>query len=145
MATPSSLQRLARRALLIRAKEDAALTALVPAGSIDPVDRAIWPFMLIESPRTLRLRMSCVRGATVSFDVHAFARSREEAGRVVETGYDHVSRIADAIETAFADNHLTLENGADCAISFSDTAFIKDGAPDDWHWTAQLNCRVLSE
>ena len=145
MAKPASLQRAARRALLTRAKADTSLTSLVPASHIAPDGEASWPFMLIESPRTLRLRASCVRGAQVSFDVHAFARPREVNGAVVETGYDHVSRIAEAIETAFADNHLTLEGGADCRITFSDTQYLKDGEPDAWHWFAQLNCRVLAE
>lgn len=145
MATPSSLQRLARRALLTRANADAGLTALVPASHIAPDGTPGWPIVLIESPRTLRLRASCVRGARVSFDIHAFAGPRVVSGATVETGYDHVSRIAEAIETVFADNHLTLENGADCKIEFSDTQFLKDGEPDAWHWIGQLNCRVLSE
>lgn len=117
----------------------------MPVASIVPTGEHEWPILLVESPRTLRLRASCVAGAQVSFDVHAFARHREQSGQVVETGYDHISRIASAIETTFADNRLTLENGAICRISFSDTEFLKDELPDDWHWVAQINCRVLSE
>ena len=145
LPTPASLQRLVRRALLERAKADAGLIALVPVGSIAPTGERTWPFVMVESPRTLRLRMACVRGAQVSFDVHAFAGPRVVANATVETGYDHVSRIGSAIETVFADNNLTLEGGAKCKIEFSDTQFFKDGSPDDWHWVAQLNCRVLAE
>ena len=150
MATPTSLQRYARRALIIRAKSDAGLTALVPAASISPDGTAEWPFMLVASPRTLRLRASCVRGASVSFDVHAFAGPRydtpdSETQQVVEIGYDHISRIGSAIETVFADNNLTLESGANCRIRFSDMQLLPDEKPDHWHWFSQLNCRVLSE
>lgn len=144
MANPSSLQRLARRALLERAKADAGLTALVPAPSISPDGTPVWPYIGIASPRTLRIRTSCVRGATVSFDVHAFAGPRYSGEQVVETGYDHASRIGDAIETAFKDNNLTLENGANCRIRFSDMQLLPDAEPDHWHWVSQLNCRVLA-
>lgn len=145
MAAPAALQRLVRRELLTRLKADATLTALVPAASIAPQGKPTWPFVLVESPRTLRLRMACVRGARVSFDVHAFAGPREVAGAVVETGYDHVSRIAAAIEVALADNRVTLEGGAVCKLEFSDAQLLKDGEPDAWHWVSQINCRVLAE
>lgn len=145
MATPSSLQRSARRALLTRAKNDAGLTELVDRDAINPDAEVPWPIVLVESPRTLRLRMSCVRGARVSFDVHVFARARQDNGQTVETGYDHCSRIASAIESVFADNRITLEGGAICKLEFSDTQMLKDGTPDDWHWFGQLNCRVLAD
>lgn len=144
MATPTGLQRLARRALLARAKADTDLIALVPAASIDPDGEPTWPFMLIEAPRTLRLRAACVRGARVSFDVHAFAGPRLSGGATVETGFDFISRIGAAIETAFADNVLTLEGGATCHIGFSDAQMLRDGEPDAWHWFSQINCRVLA-
>lgn len=145
MASPASLQREVRRALLTRAKAHAPLTALVPAAQIAPEGERAWPFVLIESPRTLRLKMACVNGARVSFDVHAFAGPRLSGGATVETAYDHVSRIAAAIEGAFADNRITLESGAVCHIAFSDTQFLRDDEPDAWHWFGQLNCRVLAE
>lgn len=100
--------------------------------------------MLIQSPRTLKLRMSCVRGASVSFDVHAFAGPREVGGSVAETGYDHASAIGSAIEASLGENNLTLEGGANCRVRFSDTQLLRDGEPDSWHWIAQANCRVLS-
>ncbi|MAK86018.1 MAG: hypothetical protein CMK96_03505 [Pseudomonas sp.] len=145
MATPTSLQRLAKRALLTRAKADAGLAALVPAASIAPDGTPSFPFILIASPRTLRLRSACARGATVSFDVHAFAGPRESGGAVVETGEDHIARIGSAIETVFADNRLVLTGGAVCKIEFSDMQLLPDDEPDHWHWISQLNCRVLAE
>jgi hypothetical protein len=98
MAQPTTLQRLARRALLTAAKADTALTALVPTGSIDPDGETAWPIVLIEAPVMRGLRAACVKGASVSFDVHAFAKPREDAGSVVETGYDHASRIGAAVD-----------------------------------------------
>lgn len=62
----------------------------------------------------------------------------------METGYDHVSRIAAAIENLFGEGRLTLESGAVASTRFTDTLFIRDGEPDSWHWTAQLNLRVLA-
>jgi len=145
MASPSSLQRECRRALFSIMKQDLVLTTLVADTSINPEGEPAWPFILIESPRTLRLRMSCVRGARVSFDVHAFAGPRTDSEEIVETGYDHVSRIADRIERLFAESTITLESGAKCGTLFSDAQMFKDGEPDRWHWFSQLNCRVLAE
>lgn len=145
MANPTDLQREVKRALLTRAKANATLTALVPASSIEADGTPTWPHIKIASPRTLRLRQSCVRGARASFDIHAFAGPRKVDGAVVETGEDHVARIGSAIETVFADNRLTLASGAMCKIEFSDMQILPDDEPDAWHWVSQLNCRVLSE
>lgn len=144
MAQPTSLQRLARRALLTRAKATPALTALVPAASIDPDGEPTWPFALIEAPRMQPLRATGLRGAVVSFDGHAFAGPREVGGAVVETGYDHASRIGSAFEAAFTDNRIALEDGKVCRIDFSDGQMLKDEKPDHWHWFTQINCRVLA-
>lgn len=144
MAEPTDLQRLARRALLIRAKADPALVALVPVANIDPDGERTWPIMLIETPTTRSLVAACVRGAEVSFDVHAFARARKSGAQEVETGHDHISRIGGQIERTFADNRLLLENGATCRTRFSDRQLLRDGKPNDWHWFGQLNCRVLA-
>ena len=85
-----------------------------------------------------RLNAACVKGAETSFDVHAFAR-----GSASQTGYDAASAIGATIEATFA-GKLTLENGATCALRFSDARMLRDAAPDDWHWFAQCNARVLA-
>lgn len=139
MITPTDLQRDARRALLIRAKNDAALTALVPKASIDPDGTPSWPIVLVEAPTMLPRRMGGAKGADVSFDVHAFAGPK---GSTL-TGYDHISQIGAAIETALAANRIELENGAACKMSFSDVRILKDNDPDHWHWFGQINCLVL--
>lgn len=144
MAAPADLQRLARRALLITAKGNAALTALVPTTSIAPEATPTWPHIQIEAPRTQRIRAACVRGATCSFDLHAFAGPREAGGQVVETGYDHASRIAAAIEDLFCEGRIELETGLIARVTLSDAQMLRDEEPDAWHWFAQINCRVLA-
>ena len=139
MITPTALQRSARRTLLARAKNHAGLTALVPAASIDPRGTVTWPIVLIEAPTLTGRFVSCARGADVSFDVHAFAGP---VGATM-TGYDHICAIGEQIDTVFARNTITLEDGSQCSLSFSDGRILKDGQPDHWHWFAQLNCRVL--
>lgn len=139
------LQRLVRRALLTRMKSVADLTALVPPTRINPtVGEPAWPFVMLSSPVTQRLRAACVAGGLVTFDVHAFARARESGGQIVETGEDHAGRIGAAIETALADNWLLLDDGSRARVSLSDIRLLKDADPDAWHWFAQVNCRVLA-
>lgn len=145
MAT--GLQRLVRRAVLTRLKADAALTALVPAGSIYPQavpNEPAWPFVKLGPTGTLRLRAACVNGGLVTVDVHAFARARVSGGQVVETAEDHASRIGAAIETALANNRITLEGGATADIELGDIRLLQDQEPDAFHWFAQLNARVLA-
>ncbi len=138
MITPTALQRQARRTLLARARNHAGLLALVPKANIDPDGVHEWPIVLIEAPRALPKRMACVKGADVSFDVHAFAGPTSAI-----TGYDLISAIGEQIETAFAPNVLPLEDGSQCRLAFSDVRILKDNDPDHWHWFGQLNCEVL--
>lgn len=138
------LQRLVRRALLTRLKADLALTALVPAASINPTGVPTWPFIVLRSPVTQRLKAACVNGGQGSWDVHAFAGVRLDAGSVVETAEDHAGRIGAAIETALADNWLELPDNAKVRIRLSDIRLLQDGDPDHYHWFCQCNWRVLS-
>lgn len=145
MAT--GLQRLVRRAVLTRLKADTALTALVPTGSIYPQavpSEPTWPFVKLGPLGTLRLRAACVRGGTVTVDVHAFARSRASGGQVVETAEDHASRIGAEIERLLDGVNIGLEGGAKAKLDLSDIRLLQDGEPDAFHWFAQLNARVLA-
>lgn len=145
MATQAALQRLVRRALMIRAKADDALTDLVPATSINPDDEPVWPFIQFDVPRTQRLRLSCVNGATAQVDAHLFAGPRIEDGDTVETGYDHASRCAAALEAVISDVWINLEDGSRARLRLSDTQMLRDAEPDAWHWFGQINARVLAE
>ncbi|UAB76960.1 DUF3168 domain-containing protein [Erythrobacter sp. SCSIO 43205] len=141
------IERLVRRAALAKLKNDAGVTDLVSAASIYPQavpNEPTWPFIKLGPTGTLRLRAAKVNGGTVSLDVHAFARDRQVDGQTVETAEDHASRIGAAIETALADNHLTLDGGEDARIELSDIRLMQDQEPDAFHWFAQLNARVLA-
>jgi len=145
MATQAALQRYVRRALMIRAKADATLTALVSVASINPDGEPAWPFVQFDVPRTQPLRLSCVKGATAQVDVHLFVGPREEAGNTVETGYDHASRCAAALEAVISDAWIDLEDGSRARLRLSDTQMLRDAEPDAWHWFGQVNARVLAE
>lgn len=144
------IQRLVRRAVLAKLKADTGLTALVPAASMfgqsipAEVGDPTWPFVKLGASATQRLRAARVNGGSVAVDVHAFARSRKVAGVTVETAEDHASRIGAAIETALADQHLTLDGNEDARIELSDIRLLQDEEPDAFHWFAQLNARVLA-
>lgn len=138
------LQKLVRRALLIRLKSNLALTALVPAASINPVGTPTWPFIVLRSSTTQRLKAACVNGGLVTWTVHAFAGPRSIEGAVVETGEDFAGSIGAAIEAALADDWLALPDGAKARVHLSDITLLHDGDPDHWHWAAQVNARVLA-
>lgn len=142
MAT--AVQMLVRKAILTRLKADTALLALVPKGQIDPQGEVPYPKITIDAPSTQRLRMSCVNGGQVSFDLHAFAGPRIEAGVTVETARDHTGHIGGEIERVLADNRLTLIGGERVKIALSDIRLLTDGDLDNYHWFAQLNSRVLA-
>ena len=137
-------QKLVRRALMTRLKGDAALTALVPAASINPPGTPTWPFIVLRAPVTQRLKAGCVNGGQGSWDVHAFAGPRLSGGAVVETAEDHAGSIGAAIEAALADNWLALPNEAKVRVRLSDIRLLQDGDPDHYHWFCQCNWRVLS-
>ena len=137
-------QRLVRRALLTRLKADSALLALVPAAAINPDGEPTWPFIILRAPVTRRLKAAGVNGGEGSFDIHAFARSRETAGVRVETAEDHAGRIGAAIEKALADNRLALDGGGYVRIEVNDMRLLEDDTPDAFHWFAQVNWRALA-
>lgn len=138
------LQRLVRRALLTRLKADVGLIALVPAASIDPDGEPSWPFVVLRSPVTQRLRAACVNGGAVAWDVHAFARARESGGAVVETAEDYAGRIGGAIEAALADNRIAIEGDGIARIEVSDMRLLTDEEPGAYHYIAQVTARVLA-
>ena len=142
MAT--GLQRIVRRALLAKLKGSATLTALVPAASINPDGEPTWPHVKLRAPVTRRLRGAGLNGGEGSFDIHAFARSRYDAGARVETAEDHAGRIGAAIETALADNRLALDGGGTVRIEVNDMRLLEDDTPDAFHWFAQVNWRALA-
>lgn len=142
MAT--GLQRTVRRALLVRLKADAPLLTYVAAASINPAGQPTWPFIILRSPVTQRLRAACLNGGLVTWDIHAFARPRESGGQMVGTAEDHAGKIGAEIERVLADNRLTIEGGGTAKIEIGDIRLLPDAEPDAYHWFAQINARVLA-
>ena len=138
------IARLVRRALLVKLKANAGLIALVPAASINPAGEPVWPFILLSSPVTQRLRATGVVGGIVTYDVHAFAGPVLTGGAITQTAEDHASAIGAAIETSLADNNLTLEGGGNARIRLGDIRLLPDQDPQHWHWFAQCDCRVIA-
>lgn len=142
MAT--GVQRIVRRALLARLKADAPLLTYVAAASINPAAQPTWPFIILRSPVTQRLRAACLNGGLVTWDIHAFARPRESGGQMIDTAEDHAGKIGAEIERVLADNRLSLEGGGTAKIELSDIRLLPDAEPDAYHWFAQINARVLA-
>ncbi|MES2904628.1 MAG: DUF3168 domain-containing protein [Pseudomonadota bacterium] len=138
------LQRLVRRALLAKLKANAALTALVPAASINPLGEPQWPFIVLRSPVTQRLRATGVVGGVVSWDVHAFAGPLLIDGAMTQTAEDHAGLIGAAIETALADNRIALTTGGNFRVRLGDMRLLPDDTPAAYHWFAQCDCRVIT-
>lgn len=135
------LQRLVRRALLVRLKADAGLLALVPKASInpDPTKAPTWPYIVLRAPVTQRLTAAGLRGGQGSWDVHAFAGASPN-----RTAEDHAGLIGAEIERVLADNHLALEGGGDVRIRLGDIRLLPDGDQQHYHWFAQLSWRVMA-
>lgn len=140
-----SLQRTVRRALVARLKADSGVIGLVPASSIHARVKVPWPLIKLSSPVTQRLRASCVNGAFVTWDIHAFAGPKKSGDQVVMYAEDHASEIGGAIEVCLADNRIDLEGGPRAKIQLSDIRLLEDGDQDSYHWFAQVNARVLAE
>lgn len=138
------LQRHVRRAILPVLKADAALTALVPAASINPTGTPTWPFIMLRSPVTQQLRAACVNGGQGSWDIHVFAGPRKSGTTVLETAEDHAGRIGAAIETSLANRWLDLPDGAKVRVRLSDIRLLQDGDESAYHWFAQINWRALA-
>ena len=126
------------RTLLILARADAGLLALVPSDHIDPDGVKVYPIITFTDPRALPVNRTCVRGSDGSIDVHAFAGPTPTL-----TGRDHIHAIGARIETVFAPNRIQTEDGSHVRLFFSDVRIFKDEAPDDWHWFGQLNIAVI--
>lgn len=140
----TGLQRLVRRAILPVLKADTALTALVPDASINPIGVPVWPFIVMRSPVTQRLKAACVNGGQGTWDIHAFAGVRKSGTVTLETAEDHAGRIGGAIEAALSDRWIDLPDGAKVRVRLSDIRLLQDGDDQHYHWFAQINWRALA-
>lgn len=135
-----------RRAVLTHMKAGAALTALVPAASIhpqQPLSEPTWPFIRYGSPSSVPREAACLNGADVTFDVHAFAKPRYDAGgQMVETAEDHCNRIAEQIEARLHRSRLDI-TGGHISIRSTGTQILTDrDTPDAFHAVCSFRAKV---
>ena len=142
-----SLQREARRAALSILKSNAALTAIVPAARIYSQRvpaMPTWPFIKQGPTQSLPVRASCIRGAIVSFSIHAFAKPRLNGGVEVETAEDYASRIGAAIEAALDNNRADFPGGT-IRFRLNEMQLLQDaGEADSFHYFAVVSARVIA-
>lgn len=146
-----ALEQLVRQAVLVRLKNSSGLLGLVAADSIDPDPEREpkWPFVTTDNYTAQPFQATCVRGGTVTGDLHGFAGHRRDGDSlddpVVEYARDHAGRIGAALQRALHCVRLDLEGGGNARIRLSDIRLIPDGSPQQFHWFAQVNARVLAE
>lgn len=148
MALDSSLP--VRRASLTHLKGDAAVTALVPAGSIYPgVARATatWPFVRWGPPSAVPIRAACVDGSEIAAAFHAFAKPRMDGADLVESAEDFAARIGAAVVLSLDRQRLDLDTPYPAAAlwAWRNSQLLQDGAEADaWHWIGNFRVRVIS-
>lgn len=148
----NGLQRHLRREVMKRLKATPAVTALVSAGSIygqtQPAE-VPWPFIRMGPPQTTPIVATCIRGGQVSMLVHAFAKPRKQGALTIEAAEDHAGRIGEAIESALHLAGIDAEvGGKPCrmVLRLSDMRLTIDGDETDaFHYSAQINARILAE
>jgi len=138
-----------RRAILITAKADAALTALVPATRIypqvSPVSSPVWPFIIYGSPSGLPIRAACVNGTEVTVALHTFAHAREVNGAVVETAEDYAARIGAVVAKTLDGKRPALPGGGYLSVLFTGSHLLIDGGETDaFHHVANFRCRAIT-
>jgi hypothetical protein len=104
-----------RRGILIIAKANTTLVAIVPKKDIYPQTVAAdhgWPFIRSGSPSVVPVRAACVDGGEWIVAMHGFAKDRKSAaGAVLETAEDFAGRIGAALAAALDGQVITLTNG----------------------------------
>ena len=136
-----------RRATLARLKADPAVLDLVAAAAIHPSTtpaNPAWPFTRFDAPLSVPLDMTCVAGATVTFLLHGFAKSRQVGGAVVETAEDHASRIGSALKASLHNKRLPLGDGT-ALLKVRSSRLLRDGDEEDaYHSVLSVEARVLA-
>jgi hypothetical protein len=136
-----------RRAVLPALKADATLTALVPSARIYPSTvpaSPAFPFTRWDGASSLPIT-EFLRGAEVSFMVHAFAKPRYSGAAMVETAEDHAGRITSALYGALHRQRFALPGGATFAVRAVSSRLMQDGAETDaYHGIVNAVARVLA-
>lgn len=142
----NDLLRPTERAAVISLKANTALLAIVPKGSIDPVDEAPdWPFVRLDGTQSLPAGRGCTARAEVTFMLHSFAKPRyvddDPAGAMIETAKDHAGRLNSAVVEAIH-NHAFEVAGRRYRFQVRSSRLMRDGAEAGaWHGIASVVAR----
>lgn len=136
-----------RRGLLIIARNNSALTAIVPRSDIYPqtvpADHG-WPFIRSGAPSSVPIRASCVDGGEWTVAMHGFAKDRKLGSQSVETAEDYAGRIGSALAAALDGQAITLTNGR-AAIRWTGSQLLMD--PEEsgcFHTVQQFVVRAIT-
>lgn len=136
-----------RRAILLDLEADEALTAIVPATSIQPLAaNPPWPFIRCGAISAVPIDAACVDGDNFDVTIHSFAKPRlNGSGQMVETAEDFADRIGTAVVRRLNRRRLTLESGVGAKVRRTGHQLLQDGAEADaFHHIATFRVRVIS-
>ena len=137
-----------RRGALSHLKADAASVALVPAGNMHPSTTPptpAWPFSRMDSFQSSALDVSCAAGATVTFQLHAFAKPKMQGQSVLDTAEDQVSRMATAFKIAVHNKRVAIDGGASARLKVRSVRLLRDGDEESaYHAILSVEARVLA-
>lgn len=137
-----------RRATLAHMKQDDDLAVLVQPAAMYPATtpaNPVWPFTRMDSFTSTGISASCVDGATVAFQLHAFARPRKEGAVVLETAEDHASIIGSVLRAAVHNRRVPIADDTSARLRVLSSRLIRDGDEEDaWHAILSVEARVLA-
>lgn len=138
-----------RRATLAHLKQDETLGDLVQPAAMYPgttPPNPAWPFTRMDSFASTGITASCVDGATVTFQLHAFARPRKEGAVVVETAEDNASIIGSVLRSAIDKRRVSISEDVSARLRVLSSRLIRDGDEEDaWHAILSVEARVLAD
>lgn len=135
-----------RRAVLARLKDDADLTALVPAASLYPSKTPAlpaFPFGRFDAPQSIPLDGNCYRGGTITFAYHFFAKPRFQGRLEVETAEDYCARILSAAKVCLHERRVPVADGS-ARLRVQSARLIQDfDEADAYHGILSVEARAI--
>lgn len=145
MAIDSTIQ--IRRGMLMLAKADATLTAIVPAASIYPQTVPVartFPFIRSGAPLSVPLRASCLDGGEWTVAMHVFAKDRMQVAKRVETAEDYAGRASAALARALDTRKIELPTGLARIVWTGSQLLMDPDEPACFHGVVNFRVRALT-
>lgn len=137
-----------RRGTLSHLKGNAPAVALVPAANMHPSTTPptpAWPFSRMDSFQSSALDVTCAAGATVAFQLHAFAKPKMQGASVIDTAEDQASRIATAFKIAVHNKRVPIDGGWFARLRVRSVRLLRDGDEESaYHAILSVEARVLA-